>query len=225
MNLLAVDWRELDYEVWGLLALAAVSVIGSLLKKRRDAERTPTAPGEPPGRRPRTAPPARRAPTAGPPRPPRTAPPAARPAPLRPVPIDERRRPTLAPQPPIVMAPPAPRPAEPPRAPAGSLRPAPVARRVEKPVALARKRPTIRPTGVARRARDEAGELGFLEEHEFVHVTDTIGTSAAAAVHRRRAEPAEGLKRILRKRSGVQSAVLLSEILAPPLALRDNSRF
>ena len=43
-----------------------------------------------------------------------------------------------------------------------------------------------------------------------------------AVEHRRAVGPAEKLNRVLRTRSGLQAAVLLSEILAPPLALREN---
>jgi hypothetical protein len=67
-------------------------------------------------------------------------------------------------------------------------------------------------------------ELVHVEEHELVHVQDTT-RGTAAETSRLRSEPAVRLRHTLRNRSGLQSAILLSEILAPPLALRDNSGF
>jgi len=64
----------------------------------------------------------------------------------------------------------------------------------------------------------------MLEKRELVHIKGTAG-GPEPVEHRRAVGPAEKLNRVLRSRSGLQAAVLLSEILAPPLALRDNQRF
>ena len=74
------------------------------------------------------------------------------------------------------------------------------------------------------RPPERAPGLGTLEERELVRIKDT-GGGPEPVEHRRAVGPAQKLNRVLRSRSGLQAAVLLSEILAPPLALRENQRF
>jgi len=209
MFILAFD---MSFETWALLAFAAVSVFGGLLKKKMDSAREQADDQSPPEEAPRPTTLEHPRPGVGPTRPPRGAPTPARSArTVEPLPFEPARAPALPrarPQP----APPARTPVRPTRTPA-------VARRVEEVTPPQRKRP--KPRSSKTRLPERSRELGSLEEHELMHVKDTIG-GPKPVEHRRAVGPAEKLNRVLRSRSGLQAAVLLSEILAPPLALREN---
>jgi hypothetical protein len=202
MFVLALD---ISFETWAILAFAAVSVFGGLLKKKADSKRGAAAGKRQPGEAPQPTTPERPRPGVGAPRPPRTT---------EPLPVEPVRTPAL----PRAR----PQPVPPVRAPVRPTRTPAVARRVEEVTPPQRKRTKARPRET--RPPERAREFGRLEERELVRIKDTGG--GPKPVERRRAVgPAEKLNRVLRSRSGLQAAVLLSEILAPPLALRENQRF
>lgn len=182
-TVLLADGYEIDARLWFYLIVAALSVIGGLLgkKKKEEAERAKREASK--GRAPKTRPPA---PPRGTqvPRPPRPKPthPQARPRPTRP-------------------------PAHPVEA-----RPSPV-----------------RPRHVARRAvLIEPGPLA-VESLEVDVTTEAITTLSSPDKPVGPARPSRGrenrhTRRLLRSRTGLRTAFILSEILAPPVALRDNQR-
>jgi hypothetical protein len=211
MFILAFD---ISYETWALLAFAAVSVFGGLLKKKMDSAREQADDQSPPAEASQLTTLEHPRPGVDPSRPPRAAPtPARSAAAVEPLPFEPARAPAL----PRAR----PQPVPPARTPVRPTHPPAVARRVEELARPQRKRPETRPRKT--RPPERTRKLGTLEEHELVRLKDTIGAPKAVE-HRRAVGPAEKLNRVLRTRSGLQAAVLLSEILAPPLALRDNPR-
>ena len=206
---------DLDMRTWIILAFAAVSVFGSLLKKKMDSTREQATDQPPPEEAPRPTTLEHPRAGVGPPRPPRGAPTPARSArTVEPLPFEPARAPAL----PRAR----PRPAPPARTPVRPTRTPAVARRVEEATPPQRTRTKARPRTT--RPPERAREFGRLEERELVHIKGTAG-GLKPVEHRRAVGPAEKLNRVLRSRSGLQAAVLLSEILAPPLALRDNQGF
>jgi hypothetical protein len=208
MFVLALD---IDFGTWAILAFAAVSVLGGLLKKKADSEHGPVAARRQPGEAPRPTTPERHGPGVGAPRPPRTPTPARPPRTTEVMPAE----PVSAPALPGAR----PRPVPPARAPASPTRIPAIARRVEEVTPPQRRRAEARPRET--RPPERAPGLRALEERGLVQIKGIAG--GPELVERRRAAgPAERLNRVLQSRSGLQAAVLLSEILAPPLALRDN---
>lgn len=198
----------LDSRLWIYLIFAALSVIGGLLGKKKKDE------AEAAKRRPPTARAQQRrqhAPT--PPRVPQQPRPA-RPSQQSP-PVEARRaQPSLS-------APPVPH-REPLRPVPARIRPAPVRRpgvRAEPGLIIdvsGEPEPVIAEVLEEAAAPDEKADAGAPMPARAVRLKEAARVRPSAE--------AEQVRRLLRDTSGLRSAFILSEILAPPVALRENRR-
>lgn len=181
-----------DVRLWGIIVIALIGAIANLLKKLPKKNGPPEQPSSAQGGRPT---PRRTARPVPPPRPPVKA------EPVRRLP-ETRRRPITAP--PVLARP---RAAGPPTVPPESPR-------------RGKKRPAVR----------AGAEVGDRDEPE-VHV---VGTSLGEPEHPTPSLSAEPVSRsrpnrvgdevrqLLRNRTGLQAAFVLSEVLGPPVGLREE---
>ena len=201
MTLLQGDGPEIDSRIWYYLIFAALSVIGALFGKKKKEEAEEAKRRQRQGRAPKarqTAPP--RVPMA--PRPPRSAPtfPEARPPRPRPAPT------------PRVARPPGARPAQVPRRPV-EARPSPL-----------RGFPGTHPSLITEpdALTAEAVE-GESRAEELVTLPSDLGAPRGPVKRVPRGPgQSERVRRLLGDRSGLRTAFILSEILAPPVGLREN---
>ena len=198
--------EKIDPTLWVYLAVAAISVLGSLLsklgKRREQPAPRPGARSGPPGQRPRpTA--ARRLSQPALPNgatPTEAPPPTERPAASA----------ATAPRPPVA------RPVRP--------RPAPSVGAVSRPRPAVR-RPPEQPVPAIVVAEVQVGPAAVAGPAvEVVPLTTQEPAVALPPDEKTEAAPARpvGVQRLLRDERSLRSAIVLSEILAPPLALRDN---
>ena len=203
MTLLQGDTTDLiDSRLWFYLIFAALSVIGGIFGKKKKDEAEAAKRKQQQGRAPQTRP---RSPTPQrTPQPPRPARPA-RPTP--PVEARHPRMPTTA-HPATRRQPPRPVPARPRPV---QARPGPLPER-----AAVRLPSWEQPDVLTAEVVEEAPAAGQLT---------TLPSDTLAPVKPARKRPtaeAEQVGRLLRDTSGLRSAFILSEILAPPVALREN---
>jgi len=198
---LAQDDFGVDARVWGYLIFAALSVIGALLGKKKKEE------AEEAKRRQRKGPAPKARPTAPPrvpgaPRPPRSAPTPREARPPRPRPAPTPR----------VGRPPGRRPAQLPRRPV-EARPSPL-----------REFPVSHPSPITEpdTLTAEAVEREPRAEELVTLPSDRGAPSVVAERVPHGPDQAERVRRLLGDRSGLRTAFILSEILAPPVGLREN---
>jgi len=234
MRLILAD--GIDSDLWIYLVLAAVSVIGTILgkKKKDEQQRSQRSPGSSGGssQRPPVAKPVppvtQRLPR--PPQPsrvePRAMPPAASEFPeARPA-----RRRTMSPVP-GPIAPPVPQPlAMPVPQPTARPLPRPAAQPIRLPVEARRRVPVpaTRVEPVLEEVVEIKAELAETETPQGERRGEHLAARLDVTLRRGRGRPCgdvERAGRALRDRSGLRAAFILSEILAPPVALRENHSF
>jgi hypothetical protein len=240
MTLLAGDW----FQSWETMAGAAVFilyVLGSIIGgKKKTPSQAPTAPRRAPAPpRPPTPLSTGRPGQPGPPRPPRAPTPTVAHAPpatstLRPAAMPQQAQtpthrdmpPPNAPRP----APPVRRAPQPPAAPQRRIAPASPAADAGPP----RRRPGLMTEDesalTAHRPREVALPTEIGEERKLHEVSQEIEEERKAHRLMRDADPAarraeelrEKLVKVLRSRGGVRGAIMLNELISPPVALREH---
>jgi hypothetical protein len=200
LSLAQSDGPHFDLQAWGVIIVAIMVALSSLYQKlkHKGEPADKAGQGQPPQEAPRTA--AR--PTAPTPQP--------RPALQVRVPSG-RPMPTRAEFPPVRNEPP-PQPAV--RVPVGQ-------RSAAEPAALEALRAARRSSSSPPSARPAAA-YGPSATAGPVHAPPILATPAQALPHASPVQP--DVRRAVHDRRGLQAAFVLSEILAPPLALRDEHR-